>query len=304
MSEELERFTPGLDGEIWYEHWHRYHFASPLAAGKRVLDIACGEGYGSALLSHTASSVIGIDADAAILGHARRRYGGSARLQFLEGRCEALPLPNACVDLVVSFETLEHVAEPHRLLDEAARVLTADGTLVVSTPNKEVYSDRPGYANPFHLKELYRDEFLALLRERFAHAAFFGQRVDTFSAIWPMEPGAARAQVVDVRKDEAEAVVEGRPADPMYFLAVCGRDAATVDAARGVLSLLADREHRVAAAREALRARMQELVAHVNRIEGAYLASQDQLAAALRERDQLAERLRQLQAAAPAWKPK
>ena len=51
--DELERFVPGIEGQIWYEHWHRYHFAAPFAAGRTVVDAACGEGYGSALLART-----------------------------------------------------------------------------------------------------------------------------------------------------------------------------------------------------------------------------------------------------------
>src|ERR1700756_2849457 len=120
--EELERFVPGLDGQIWYEHWHRYHFAAPFAAGKAVVDVACGEGYGSALLARRATQVTGVDASADAIAAARRRYGGPANLAFVEGRCEWLPLPQASADLVVSFETLEHLENPRAFLAEAARV--------------------------------------------------------------------------------------------------------------------------------------------------------------------------------------
>src|SRR6266403_4168752 len=66
-----ERFLPGCAGEIAYEHWHRYAFARRFATGKRVLDAACGEGYGTALLSKVASAVVGVDIDAATVAHAR-----------------------------------------------------------------------------------------------------------------------------------------------------------------------------------------------------------------------------------------
>ena len=66
MGQDLEftgeRFIPGTPGEIWHEHWHRYHFAAPLVAGLAVLDVACGEGYGSALLATRAATVTGADA--------------------------------------------------------------------------------------------------------------------------------------------------------------------------------------------------------------------------------------------------
>ena len=104
-----ERFVPGTRGEIWVEHWHRYHFAARLAAGQRVVDAACGEGYGSALLAAVARGVVGVDIDAPTIAHARATYGGVANLSFVEGSATRLPLPDASVDIVVSFETIEHL---------------------------------------------------------------------------------------------------------------------------------------------------------------------------------------------------
>jgi 2-polyprenyl-3-methyl-5-hydroxy-6-metoxy-1,4-benzoquinol methylase len=69
-----ERFTPENRGAIWYEHWHRYCVAAPLARGRIVLDAACGEGYGSALLARGAATVIGIDIGAEAIAHAQARY--------------------------------------------------------------------------------------------------------------------------------------------------------------------------------------------------------------------------------------
>jgi len=127
-----ERFVPGIAGEIAHEHWHRYAFARRLGAGKRVLDVACGEGYGSALLAGVAGSVTGIDIDAAAVAHARQRYAALANVSFAEGSAATLPLPDASVDVVVSFETIEHLprADQPRMLAEIARVLTEDGVLV------------------------------------------------------------------------------------------------------------------------------------------------------------------------------
>src|SRR5262252_5618642 len=105
-----ERFVPECTREIWYEHWHRYQFASAVASGRRVLDAACGEGYGSALLARTAQSVVGLDIDAAAVQHARARYGKQSNLRFEQGDAIALPAFASPFDLIVSFETLEHVA--------------------------------------------------------------------------------------------------------------------------------------------------------------------------------------------------
>ena len=115
-----ERFVPGIQGEMWLEHWHRYHFASRFAAGKRVADVACGEGYGSALLARQAASVVGVDVSPEAVGHARRAYEGVARLHFEQGSCTALPLETGSIDLFISFETIEHIHEQEAFLDEIA----------------------------------------------------------------------------------------------------------------------------------------------------------------------------------------
>ena len=90
-----ERFLPACTGEIAYEHWHRYAFARRFVAGKRVLDAACGEGYGSALLGEAAASVVGVDIDAAMLARARARIGagvaaGAADADLVAGAARTL----------------------------------------------------------------------------------------------------------------------------------------------------------------------------------------------------------------------
>jgi O-antigen biosynthesis protein len=220
-----ERFLPGCAGEIAYEHWHRYAFARQFVAGKRVLDAACGEGYGSRLLSAVASSSIGVDIDASAVAHATERYGDGDRVRFLSGSCSALPLADASVDVVVSFETIEHLVatDQSKMLAEFARVLTPGGLLIISSPNKALYSDARGYVNEFHLHELYRDGLSSLLATAFPAQSWYHQRVSPWSAIWPERPvGGAEAWLGDELGVVPYATPEGK-----YFIVVASRSTAT-----------------------------------------------------------------------------
>lgn len=211
-----------MGGEIRHEHLHRYAFAAAFVSGKRVLDLACGEGYGSALLAARAADVIGIDISQEAVEHARRTYGSLPKLSFAQGDATALPLSDSSVDVVVSFETIEHHAQHDEMMREFARVLRLDGILVLSSPNKAVYSDEAGFVNDFHVKELYFDELDALTRRHFRRVAYLGQRFATGSVIYPLDvtvrSGATRR--VDVLTDDGEAVSPRPPQlrSPSYFL--------------------------------------------------------------------------------------
>ena len=235
-----ERFVPGAAGEIWYEHWHRYHFALPIVAGRDVLDIACGEGYGSALLARRAARVTGADIAPTAIAHARARYASRSNLYFREADCAALPFADASFDVVVSFETLEHIEAQEAFLDEVRRVLRPGGIVVLSCPNKAEYSDQRDHVNEFHYRELYRAELAALVGARFASARWFGQRPGFFSVVWPEQDPTA-AEIFEVAEASADARSAGH-ARPLYFIVVAGR---SQDALAGIeprLSVLADRD--------------------------------------------------------------
>jgi SAM-dependent methyltransferase len=237
-----ERFVPGAKGEIWVEHWHRYHFASRWCAGKRVLDVACGEGYGTALLARHAAHVTGVDISAEAIAHARARYGSLATAGFVEASCTALPLADASVDVAVSFETIEHIATQAEFIGELARVLTPGGVLVLSCPNKLEYSDKRGYTNEFHVKELYRDELASLVASQLTEVAWYGQRPSFFSVIAP-EGDVARAEGELVETGEADAGQATHALSrPLYFLVVASRSAASIASLPPALSVLADRD--------------------------------------------------------------
>ena len=294
-----ERFTPEVRGAIWYEHWHRYAVAVPAAAGLRVLDAACGEGYGSALLARAAAHVTGLDIDADAIAHARDRYA-RPNLQFACGSVTGIPLTDASVDLVVSFETIEHLVEQREMLAEFRRVLAPAGALLLSSPNRPVYNEAGGEPNHFHVRELDRAELRALLDAVFPRQAWYAQRVSAHSLLW--SEGAREGTVAfDALVD---GVVERRaaPAEAMYFVVACGARDATLPALPalsafddGALSLWRDyaraltRERQLAwdelDARKVAEDRLAALVGEVNA-----LASERQRTGALCERVDALER--------------
>lgn len=215
-----ERFTPECVREIAYEHWHRYAFAQPLASGRRVLDAACGEGFGSALLAAAgATRVLGVDLAPDAIAHARGRYP-RANLQFREADVTALDdLPDATFDLLVSFETLEHVQAQERMLAGFARLLAADGLLLISTPDKAQYSDASGQVNPFHLRELYLAQFEQMLAARFAHVRLYAQKLLFQSVLWSLDRGSG----VLTQTHTGAEVHSGLNYPPLYYLAVCSQ---------------------------------------------------------------------------------
>jgi ubiquinone/menaquinone biosynthesis C-methylase UbiE len=186
-----ERYLPFAGPEIigaetHYEHLHRYAFASQFVPGKKVLDLASGEGYGSFMLSREAEIVVGIEIDQQAVLHAKNKYI-KKNIRFIQGSILNIPIEEEKVfDVIICFEAIEHIEDQNRLLSEVIRLLKDDGLFIVSTPNKQSYTDDVNYHNPFHLKELYFKEFNELLRNYFENICFLGQRVYTGSSIWPL----------------------------------------------------------------------------------------------------------------------
>jgi SAM-dependent methyltransferase len=211
-----ERLVPeAYAGElVLAEHVARYLLAARLAPGRRVLDAACGEGYGSAMLAGAgAASVVGVDIDAQTVAHARRRYGLNARV----GDVGELPFADGDFDLVVSFETIEHVADPERVLGEFARVLAGDGLLLVSTPNAREYL----VDNPFHVRELTPEELIGALESRFGEVRPLYQQNFLTSAI--LDAGTLAVADSEQRLDlEVRMVARVEPGRELYTLALCG----------------------------------------------------------------------------------
>ena len=182
------------EGVGWnMERLARYRWAAQLLAGGRVLDAACGSGWGTALLARSAAEATGVDFAPPLLAEARRDHAGVAR--FEEGDLRDLPFGDGEFDHVVCFEAIAHVADPEQVLDELRRVLRPGGLLLISAPNADVYPA----GNPLHLSEMTSTALEAMLRDRFATVAVHRQQSYHASLLGPADLLA---------QDDADAAVE------------------------------------------------------------------------------------------------
>ncbi len=162
------------NAELVYQHVTRYEFAKEFVCGRRVLDIACGSGYGAAVLKAAgATSILGIDISDKAVDYAREHYGNSD-ISFTVGSAENLSAYGD-FDIVISFETIEHLERPEKFLAEVTRSLAPKGILIISTPVREHGTLRDKPKNSYHIREWSRDEFQALLQQYFNVVDVYGQ---------------------------------------------------------------------------------------------------------------------------------
>ena len=170
-----ERTVPGVPAENYWFRRHEvaYRFVLAHVAGRRVLEVGCGEGYGTALLAGTAAAVVGLDYDALTAAHAAASY---PQVRFVRANLAALPVPSRCVDVVATLQVIEHVWNHREFVEECLRVLRPGGMLLVTTPNRLTFSpgrDEP--VNPFHTKEFTAAELVELLaKHSFVDASVYG----------------------------------------------------------------------------------------------------------------------------------
>lgn len=177
-----ERMTDGVDyGWQMRDHIARYHFAREYCRDKRVLDVATGTGYGADILrNYGAREVVAVDRNRDALEYARQRYG-STRLRWVDGDAYALPFEPE-FDVVVSFETIEHLKHPERFAAECRRVLKPNGLYIVSTP---LNTGGP-FVSVHHELEFNPAEFTSLLKEHFSSVEMFGQRRELLPRLSPL----------------------------------------------------------------------------------------------------------------------
>lgn len=279
---------PGqVDPDLWNEHFARYAFAARLARGRRVLEVACGAGYGSAELAHLARHVTATDVAEEAVEYAREHYQ-LPNLTFETAPATALPYPDASFDLVVAFEVIEHLTDHRALLSEARRLLAPGGQLVVSTPNRVYYEEtrRLSGPNPFHTHEFDYREFHAELSAFFPHVAFFLQNHTEAIVFQP----AGDATATEVRAESAHS----DPESAHFFLAVCAASTQT-GAPRYVYlpstsNVLREREQHIAKLEQELAAKSEWLEKSLREHE-ALVRQHGELKNELEERNRWAEGL-------------
>ena len=213
--------------QVVYEHMHRYLWASKVVAGRRVLDLGSGEGFGASILAEGVDTeVIGIDIDERTVEHAQLNWAGP-RISFSVGNAQDLSeFEDGSFGAVVAFEVIEHVTEQEQVLAEVARVLADDGVLIISTPDRRLYSDATGQVNPFHQHELTYEEFSALLEGPFPHIAVWGQRTITGSHLAALGSSAEELSAAEFFIERAgdEWRMASEPA-ALYLVALASKSA-------------------------------------------------------------------------------
>lgn len=158
------------------DHFDRYEFAKKyLKPDFVVLDAACGTGYGSEILSGVVKKVVGLEISDHALSWAKSHHQKN-NIEFKKANLNnPIDLSNNYFDAVVSFETLEHVENQDSLLSEFKRVLKPGGVLIISSPDREIITEKGGARNEYHINELSKKEFVGLMKKYFYAEEIFGQ---------------------------------------------------------------------------------------------------------------------------------
>lgn len=231
-----ERCIIGKSGKcLEKRHLDRYKFALSYTKNKVVLDIACGTGFGSKILAKNSKKVIGIDISNESITYAKQNFS-LRNINFIRGDATNLKfLENKSIDVVVSFETLEHLSRYKQFLSEIKRVLKSKGILIISTPNKKYSSpNSPKPINPFHVVEFYLEEFKALISNYFSEISMFGQDLQTFSKrlkemmikySFPiLSRIVSKEKIEKYRLDQISGVTNKGVIDCLYLIAVCQKN--------------------------------------------------------------------------------
>ena len=210
-GERLETFVYG-DSAV--EHLHRYSIASHFIKDKIVLDIASGEGYGSAILAKNAKQVIGVDIDQKSVQDAIKKYK-SNNLNFLVGSADKISVEDNSIDVLVSFETIEHHDKHDEMFMEIKRILKPNGIMIMSSPDKKHYI-KLEKNNPFHIKELFLEEFEALASKYFNNCITYFQKCINGSSVIATIPDFKSINLVSGSYDD----IFTKDFEPLYNIII------------------------------------------------------------------------------------
>ena len=208
-----ERLTGSVHGQVELEHYHRYLFARGFCRDKDVLDVACGEGYGAAQLAQVARRVVAMELSKETARNAATNFT-RPNLHFVQCDARSLAVADTSIDIITSFETIEHFAEQEKFVAEAARVLRPEGCFIVSTPDRDIYSPPGSVPNPYHVKEFDRAEFLDLLHRHFRFVSLVRQRPVVASALIPEEQASVAPQIFERAGDRNFVLETSLPGAP------------------------------------------------------------------------------------------
>lgn len=170
-----ERQEDSENNPWWGEHLHRYQEAAKIIPqGSKILDIACGTGFGSNYLSDKNNIVVGGDISFEAINYCKKKYNKN-NLSFEIIDATSIPFQGNTFDAVVSFETIEHTVHFKKMLVEFKRIVKPNGTIIISTPNFSVNSPDGVITNPYHTQEWNYDEFVALLNDADFKIKIYGQ---------------------------------------------------------------------------------------------------------------------------------
>lgn len=214
LEDTGERMIPEFHKghNIYGAHIGRYQAGLSVVESKIVLDIACGSGYGTKLMAAKARKVYGVDIDEETINYAKEHFSGK-NITYLVGSGTKIPLDNNTVDVVVSYETIEHIDDYGTFINEVKRVLKPDGLFLLSTPNDIEYME----GNHFHIHEFVYNELLALVKKYFKYHKDYFQTLWLYSSILSKEQHTQEwAMPIDTI-----STIPLKPEQCIYFFLLC-----------------------------------------------------------------------------------
>lgn len=219
-----ERLIPKLNQNtaFYYEHINRYLFASQFSKNKIVLDCACGTGYGSYLMAKhgKAKQIYSIDISLETISYAQQNYPHKNIIFSVDDASTLSSLKSKSIDLITSFETIEHLSQPQSVLKQFKRVIADNGTLIISTPNKDNYHED----NKFHLHELNLEQFSKILHKYFKNVQILEQKYYLSQEISPTNHNKNinfNNQNFSTSNSNKFSVLDNRKTKPEYYIAIC-----------------------------------------------------------------------------------